>query len=39
MKFSTQVHAISYLKSSVAEIVNDVSEGRESMFIAMRSWL
>ena len=33
MKFSTQVKPISYLKSHAAEIVKDLTESREPMFI------
>lgn len=33
MKFSTQIKPISYLKSHAAEIIKDISESREPMFI------
>lgn len=33
MKLSTQVKPVSYLKSHAAEIVKDVSESREPLFI------
>jgi prevent-host-death family protein len=33
MKFSSQIKPISYLKSHMAEIVRDISESREPLFI------